>query len=137
MSTWLYQLNAESWSPETFRYEIWEGERWHWGYGQKRGDAMPDVGDTVVFFYSKGGCDDPGIYGWAVLERCNPDDKLLYFIPVAPTDHLKMDPWWDEEAKRVTDGIRGNMPRATLYEVSPDWISPLRAGIRAWLGGRG
>jgi hypothetical protein len=43
MSTWLYQLNAQEWSPETFRYEIWEGKPWRWGYGSKRGEA--DLGD--------------------------------------------------------------------------------------------
>lgn len=37
MSTWLYQLNAQEWSPDTFRYEIWEGKPWHWG------DPRPDL----------------------------------------------------------------------------------------------
>ena len=57
-----YQLNSKDWPPETFRYEIWERERWHWGYGKKRGDAVPATGDTIVFFYAPSGGDDPGIY---------------------------------------------------------------------------
>lgn len=69
MSTWLYQLNAHDWSPETFRYEIWEGKSWRWGYGSKRGDAEFEVGDTLIFFHTPTGCSDPGFYGWAVLER--------------------------------------------------------------------
>ena len=64
MSSWLYQLNPNGWRPEIFRYEIWERARWHWGYGQKRGETLPDTGDTIVFFYAPSGGTDPGIYGW-------------------------------------------------------------------------
>jgi hypothetical protein len=133
MSTWIYQLNPKEWPPEVFRYEIWERERWHWSYGQKRGSATPAVGDTIVFFYSRSGGTDPGIYGWAVIERCAPDSGTLYFIPVAPTDYLKMDPWWDNDAKKVTDDVRGAMKQATLFEVPAEKISVIRAGIRKWI----
>lgn len=108
MSAWLYQLNSKDWSPETFRFEIWEGQRWHWGYGTKRGGAGdPKPGDTVVFFYAKTGGDDPGIHGWAVLDRCEPDDHRLYFVPAAPTNYLKMTPWWDKEAAWLPHDLRG------------------------------
>lgn len=40
MSTWRYQFNAQDWSPETFRYEIWEGKPWHWRYGKKLAKAL-------------------------------------------------------------------------------------------------
>ncbi|EIP98086.1 hypothetical protein OpiT1DRAFT_02536 [Opitutaceae bacterium TAV1] len=106
MSTWLYQLNAQDWSPETFRYEIWEGKPWHWRYGKKLAKALPETGDTIVFFYAPSGCDDPGFYGWAVLERCHAESQTLYFLPAAPTNHLKMDPWWNDDAKRLVDAIR-------------------------------
>jgi hypothetical protein len=135
MSTWLYQLNPKDWPPETFRYEIWERERWHWGYGQKRGTAVPATGDTIVFFYAPSGGSDPGIYGWAVVERCDTENSTLYFIPVTPTDHLKMDPWWDEKAKEVADEIRGGMKQATLFQVPDDKIAEIRAGVRKWLHG--
>lgn len=47
MSTWLYQLNPKGWSPETFRFEICEGQRWHCGYGTKRRMAATDA--TIHF----------------------------------------------------------------------------------------
>lgn len=133
MSMWLYQLNQKDWRPEIFRYEIWERERWHWGYGQKRDAKDPAVGDTIVFFYAKSGGDDPGIYGWAIVERWDLGSNTLYFIPVAPTDRLKMHPWWDNEAKMVTDEVRGGMKQATLFLVPDDKISEIRSGIRTWL----
>ncbi len=136
MSTWLYQLNAKDWPPETFRYEIWEGKPWRWGYGSKRGGAELKVGDTLIFFYAPSGCDDPGFYGWAVLERHREEDALLYFTPAAPTNRLKMDPWWEEaETKALVDKIRGKMPQATLFIIERDELKILRSALRRHLGG--
>ena len=134
MSTWLYQLNPQSWPPETFRYEIWEGKHWHWTYGQKRGSAEPKIGDTIVFFYAKSGGDDPGIYGWAVLERCHSESNTLYFIPSTPTNYLKMDPWWGPKVEVLVDDIRGPMKQATLFLVDRKSTGKIRSGIRRWLG---
>jgi hypothetical protein len=133
MSMWLYQLNQQAWSPEIFRREIWEQQRWHWTYGRKRGEALPEAGDTLVFFYSPNGRSDPGFYGWAVIERCDHEESTVYFLPAAPTDHLKMDPWWDKEAKKLADDIRGTMKRATLFKVPQERISAIRRGITKWL----
>lgn len=137
MSTWLYQLNAQEWSPETFRYEIWEGKPWRWGYGSKRGEADLEVGDTLIFFYAPTGCADPGFYGWAVLERHRREDALLYFTPVDPTNRLKMDPWWDDkDAKKLVDVIRGKMAQATLFLIEDNHLKTLRAALRRHLGGK-
>lgn len=133
MSMWLYQLNQKTWSPEVFRYEIWENQRWHWTFGQKRGDATPETGDTIIFFYSPSAGNDPGIYAWAVLEKCDAESSTLYFIPTAPTNYLKMDPWWDDEVKNITDEIRGPSKQATLFLVSEEIIPRIRAGIRRWM----
>jgi hypothetical protein len=93
MSTWLYQLSQDSqWPPERFRFEIREQQSWHWTHGVKRGAESPMLGDTIVFFCSRTGGTGFGIYGWAVVDDYNPDWKTIYFTPVAPTDHLKMDP---------------------------------------------
>jgi hypothetical protein len=135
MSTWLYQLNAQDWSPETFRYEIWEGKPWHWGYGRKQDKAVPATGDTIVFFYAPSGCSDPGFYGWAVLERCHEPSQTLYFIPTAPTNHLKMDPWWDDDAKQLVDAIRGKMTQATLFRIADRHLQTLRPALRRHLRG--
>jgi hypothetical protein len=133
MSTWLYQLNPQSWTPEVFRFEIWEGKHWHWGYGSKRSANVPAIGDTIIFFYAPSGGDDPGIYGWAVLERCDTESKTLYFIPVAPTNSLKMDPWWDNQIQLIADHIRGTMKQATLFPIGFQDAKKIRSGIRRWL----
>ena len=108
MATWLYQLSANVWSPERFRLEIWEGERWHWPVGGKSsGGTWPQPGDSVVFFYAPTHGTDPGFYGWAaVLEWYEDSSSPLYFRPTAPSDRLKMDPWWDDEAKELALEIR-------------------------------
>jgi hypothetical protein len=136
MSTWLYQLNGLNWSPEIFRYEIWEGKSWHWEYGKKRGDVEIKTGDTLIFYYTPSGCKEPGIYGWAVLERCDEKSQTLYFVPAAPTDRLKKDPWWNEkETKALVNKIRKNMPQATLFLINDDERDELRAALRLWLAG--
>jgi hypothetical protein len=133
MGMWLYQLNQKSWPPNIFRYEIWENHRWHWPYGQKRGNEEPGVGDILVFFYAPAAGDNPGIYAWAVIERCDADDQTLYFIPTSPTNHLKMDPWWGEDVKKIADEIRGGMKQATLFPVPEGLVPKIRVGIKKWL----
>ena len=64
-------------------------------------------------------------------------EDRLYFIPSAPTNHLKMDPWWDGdkgEVKKMTDEIRGGMPAATLFLIPEAEIRQNRDGIKRWLG---
>src|SRR5260370_894576 len=119
MSAWLYQLNQAQWRPEIFRRDVWEGQLWHFSHGQRRGETDPAPGDTVVFFYARAGGSDPGIYGWGIIDRVEPRDEpeTLYFIPSAPTNHLKMDPWWDEEVLELTNQIRGQMMAATLFQI--------------------
>lgn len=137
MSTWLYQLNARKWSPETFRFEIEEGRLWRWGYGSKRGGPQLRAGDTLIFFYAPTGCDDPGIYGWAVLEYHREEDALLYFTPKPPTNRLKMDPWWDDKKTKALAGkIRGRMTQATLFPIETTELKTIRAALRRHLDGR-
>ncbi len=131
MSMWLYQLSEEKWSTRLFLAEIWENQHWNWSYNQKRGDGDPQRGDTVLFFYAPKDCDTPGVYGWGVIDRWEP--KTIYFTPTAPTNHLKMDPWWNEGAKVVADEIRGAMPQATLFLAKDATISKVRRGIKKWL----
>jgi len=139
MATWLYQLSTSVWSPERFRLEIWEGERWNWPVGGKSsGGERPQPGDVVVFFYAPTRGTDPGFYGWAVvLEWFDESSSPLYFRPTAPSDRLKMDPWWDDDAKELAEDIRGPMKQRTLWIVRDDLVPRLRKGIRAWLGGGG
>ena len=137
MSTWLYQLATDVWSPERYRLEIWEGERWNWPVGRRSGDGeLPKPGDTVVFFYSRSTGVDPGFYGWAVvLEWYELSSSQLYFRPTAPSDYLKMHPWWDDNAKRIADEVRGKMKQRTLWIIRPELVREIRIGIASWLSG--
>lgn len=135
MSMWFYQLSPEVWSPERYRLEIWEGERWNWPVGVRSGEGqVPKPGDTVVFFYAPSGGTDPGFYGWAVvLEWYPPSSNQLYFRPTAPSDFLKMFPWWDADAERIANEIRGKVKQRTLWIVQPELAKQVRCGIAAWL----
>src|SRR4051794_20941333 len=108
MSAWLYQISPKFWTPERYRFEIWERQDWAWPVGQKvtRG-KLPGVGDTVIFFYAPTGGDDPGVYGWAVvLEWLADSSRQLRFRPVAPSDYLKMHPWWETSTSAIVNKIR-------------------------------
>jgi hypothetical protein len=87
----------------------------------------------VVFFYSKTGGKEWGIYGWAVIDRYDPTENALYFTPATPTNHLKMDPW--PVGEEIINDIRGNMPRPTLFQVSPETARDIARGIKRWLSG--
>jgi hypothetical protein len=133
MSTWLYQMNQQSWPPQKFRCVIWEKHAWNWGYGTKRGGGEITAGDTLVFFYSPSGGNDPGIYGWAVITQWDLNAQEIYFTPATPTDYLKMDPWWDASAKKIVNDIRGKMTQATLFHVPENDVRQVRDGIKRWL----
>lgn len=135
MSCWLYQINQKSWSPERYRYEIWEGQDWAWPVGQKvtRG-RVPKAGDTVVFFYAPSGGADAGFYGWAVvLEWFETSSTPMRFRPAAPSDHLKMHPWWDKRAAALADRVRGKVKQGTLWLFQEGAVAELRVGIATWL----
>jgi len=140
MSMWLYQMHQKLWEPQRYRVEIWERERWSWAVGRKVGatEELPRPGDTVVFFYAPGGGHDPGFYGWAVITEWLPQDEQdeMYFRPVAPSDHLKMHPWWDAEAKDLADQIRGEVKMGNLWRVAEDLAVSLRRGITRWVSGQ-
>jgi hypothetical protein len=129
-------MAPKQWPPNSFRKEIWENQRSDWPHRRIKGNKTPEPGDVVVFFYAPTGGTDPGVYGWAVVERCT---KKLYFIPTAPTNHLKMDPWWDDNVKHIVKEIRGPARVGTLFQVDPKLqVTPnldrkIRHGIKKWL----
>ena len=135
MSTWLYQLNQQFWTPERYRLDIWEGLRWSWEVGGKGSTDEPSSGDIVVFFYAPSGGIDPGFYGWAVILEWLPDVREIVFRPVAPSDLLKMRPWWDASAKDLANRIRGTVKQRTLWLVDDALVSELRSGIAQWTAG--
>lgn len=128
-------MNQQDWAPQNYRLDIWENERWCWPVGRAVGIKNPPVpGDKVVLFYAQIGGIEPGIYGWAiVLQWVEGDSRQLYFRPVAPSDQLKMYPWWDSEAKKIVDEIRGPVKKGNVWPISDDVMSRIGKGIATWL----
>lgn len=136
MATWLYQMNQKTWTPRRYRIEIWEGQPWQWQVNRMVGhDEIPTAGDTVAFFYAPSSGLEPGFYGWAVVMEWLPDTSEMTFRPAAPSDHLKMHPWWDDEAQKLADDIRGRVKQATLWYIEDQNTRQLRDGLRHWLCG--
>ena len=134
MSMWLYQIDAKTWSPQRYRLEIWEGERWSWPVRKKTlHDHEPEPGDIVAFYNTPSGGTDYGFYGWAIILEWYAGD-LLYFRPVAPSDFLKMHPWRDEAAKNLANRIRGKVKQGTFWYVPEELEFALREGVASWLG---
>jgi len=131
---WLYQMSQGQWSPNSYRMDIWEGERWTWPVGKKTSTSSPEAGDRVVFFYARAGGKEPGFYGWAVvLGWHDEDERGMYFRPVSPSDHLKMHPWWNTEASEIADRVRGTVKQGTMWKVPDDLATRISAGITAWV----
>jgi hypothetical protein len=89
-----------------------------------------------VFFYAPSGGSEAGFYGWAIVLDMHDDDRGMYFRPVSPSDYLKMNPWWDADAKVLADAIRGKVKQGTLWKVADEVAPALSRGITAWLAGR-
>lgn len=130
---WLYQMDQQEWPPNSYRLDIWENERWRWPVGRKASTDSLKRGDRIVFFYAPSGGIEPGFYGWAVVLDWHEDERGMYFRPVAPSDHLKMDPWWDDVAKGIADAVRGKVKQGTLWEVPDDLAEAISQGFTAWL----
>lgn len=88
----------------------------------------------MAFFYAPSGGLEPGFYGWAVILDWHQDGRGLYFRPVAPSDHLKMHPWWDDEAREVANRIRGKVKQGTLWRVPEDLAKDIAVGMTGWVG---
>ncbi len=149
MAMWLYQLSQDAgttndtggptndWPPNRYRLSVWENEPWRWRVGMKFGPEDPKPGDILAFYYARTTGNDGGFYGWAVVLEWSAAGKepLVYFRPVAPSDHLKMHPWSDANANQVADEIREKQNQGTLWPVSQKLEQRLRRGITAWLCG--
>lgn len=137
MAMWLYQMNQQRWPPNSYRLEIWEGERWNWPVGRLVGADEPQIGDVLVFFYAPSGGVEPGFYGWALILEWEEGGKerRVHFRTVAPSDHLKMHPWWDKEAERLAREVRGSVKQGTMWQVEGRLAREISAGITRWLAG--
>ena len=116
MAMWLYQLSQNDWPPNNYRLEVWEGERWAWPVRRMTGgDDPPREGDRVVFFYAPSRGSEAGFYGWAIVLDWREEERSLYFRAVAPSDQLKMHPWWE-----APSNLKRNL-EAGLCRGKPRW----------------
>lgn len=134
MAMWLYQMNQDNWTPERYRLEIWENEKWVRRVYKifKQGNEI-ERGDTVIFFYTPSSGDEAGFYGWGIILEWDEDVGYLYFRSVSPTNYLKMIPWWDDKAKKIADKIRGKMKQGTLWYIPNELAKELKVGIHEWI----
>jgi len=133
MAMWLYQMDQGQWPPNSYRLDSWENERWTWPVGRITSTDRPKPGDRLVLFYAPSGGIEPGFYGWAVVLEWHEDGRGMYFRPVSPSDHLKMHPWWDADAKDIANRVRGKVKQGTLWPVPDDMTRIITAGITQWL----
>lgn len=129
MACWLYQINAENWSCERYRTEVWEGQLvTNWTIGEaKRRPKEVSPGDTVILFFVKAGTHDSGIYGWGIITSFY--KEYIDFRPAPPSDYLKMNPVPEKEVIGIIDKIRGRMPELTMFPVDDDELKHLRQKI--------
>lgn len=132
MSIWLYQMNQDYFPPSRYRLDIWEGESCHWEYGKKHGDSDPKAGDRVIFYYTPSKGNDPGVYGWAIIISSFIEEKQIYFKPVAPSDILKMFPWFGDDVLYIIKKIR-SANQGTLYQINEDIKEVILPGIIKWV----
>jgi hypothetical protein len=132
MSLWLYQMNQEDYPPSRYRLDIWEGRLWHWEYGNKYGNSEPISGDRIIFYYTPSKGDDPGIYGWAIITSIFSIEKQIYFMPVDPSDKLKMYPWTDREVIEIINEIRP-VNQGTLFQIDEKIKHRILTGIIKWV----
>ena len=133
MSTWIYQMNQTNWPLAVFRKEVREHRKRRLIRGKKVGPAPISAGDTIVFFYARTVSKLPGFCAVAVVDGYDENSRTIGFTAVTPSDSLKNNLWWSEDAADLANRIRGKSKRGTLFQVPAACVSELRAGIRAWL----
>jgi hypothetical protein len=140
MRMWLYQMSQadpQGWSANRYRIKVWERQETTWPAGQiKPKNKSPEPGDLMALFFApKRVEEDAGFYGWAVVTKWEPRSNRITFRPTPPSDMLKMSPWWNDDARRIVDDIRGPQPRGTMWLIPPKPAAQLRerlASFRAW-----
>ena len=128
MAFWLYQMSAKEWSHGRYRAEVWEGNDTTWDTKKiAPAGSSPELGDVVVLFYAPTVSKDPGVYGWAIVLWC--DGEEIRFRPASPSDHLKMNPLWDDRVGAIIDQIRGKVAQGTMWKIPIDLMGLLRQAI--------
>ena len=134
MTMWLYQMSAEGWSPEQYRYYVWEGENTRFDYGKIQSEKKendkeirPKTGDIIVLFFAPTECDEPGIYGWGVILNFSKKWETINFRVVPPSDFMKLKPIWNnKEIKQLMNDIRGKVKQKNIFKIDRKYEEKIR-----------
>jgi hypothetical protein len=131
MACWLYQMNANRYSHERYRNEVWEGNLvTNWGIGESTHRPKEMVpGDMLILFYAKVSKIEFGIFGWGIIMFFDKLTEDLNFRPASPSDYLKMNPLWDDEISLIIDQIRGGFPEGTMWKIDKKVLEQIREKI--------
>jgi len=136
MSRWLYQMSESSWSIESYRREVKEGNEVRWPTRKRMfAHEAPAAGDIVICLFAPTACDTPGICGFGVITKYLPKTRKFDWLPLPPTNVLKRHPWWDDRAQEIADLVRAQSLRGTMYQLPAVLDSDLRRGLFAWAKG--
>ena len=131
MACWLYQMNAQKYSQERYRNEVWEGSLvTNWGIGgstHRPKEMIP--GDMIILFYAKVSKIEFGIFGWGIITFFDQEAEDLNFRPASPSDYLKMYPLWDDEISKIIDQVRGGFPEGTVWKIDKTMLEQIRQKI--------
>lgn len=125
MGVWLYQISPmnEDWrlnNPQEYRNGVRENQQYTWDVGTIRDtsnhQSLPVKGDLMTIFFVPTGNDEPGIYGWALINDYA--DKKITFTPVFPSDYIKHHPFWDDEIENMIKDIRKGNNQGTMWRIS-------------------
>lgn len=94
----------------------------------------PAAGDIIICFYAVSACDSPGICGFGMVTKYLPKSRTFDWMPLPPTNKLKLRPWWNERVNEIADSVRRQSLRGTMYELPAALETDLRRGLFAWAG---
>lgn len=128
-------MAVANWLSSEYRQEVWEENTIRWNVGKiyTKNNKSIEPGDIVYLFYAKTRNEEPGIYGWGIINKYNKLRKRIDYRPVFPSDYLKMNPIWNKKISEVVDNIRGGMKQGTMWEIEEEYIKKLNKTIHNWL----
>ena len=132
MSRWFYQMSESTWPSENYRREVREGRSVRWPTRRQMfKTGPPAAGDLIVCFYAPSGSEKAGICGIGLITKYLPKTRKFDWLPLPPTDALKREPWWDDRVKEISELIRAQSPRGTMYSLPAALDTDIRRGAFA------
>jgi len=145
MTVWLYQMNAKRpledgdfYTPDDYQAEVESEEYLEWLTREVRPkEVEPKAGDTIFYWFVAAGTDQPGLYGLGIIFGCyecpeyNTEHKCIEHLPVSPSEILRDNPIYDDEAQEIVNEIRGTQTAfATMFAIDDNHTQRLFAKIQ-------